>query len=152
MLAINVSALILFWLSGFKPFESSAIHLARKQVAAHVFILLTSILILSTVLGLVTYASFQIAHMEGQVNVEVSGILNESEYSKMRLATESIDVDYKPADMILREPARVTLIMYSRVGQQIPAGIAKRIDDHPTDVTGREVRVRVGFVEAQQSN
>jgi len=90
--------------------------------------------------------------MEEQVNIEVSGMLNESEYSKMRLATESIDVDYKPADRILREPARVTLIMYSRVGQQIPAGIAKRIDDHLTEVTGREVRVRVGFVKAQQSN
>lgn len=120
MLAINVSALILFWVSGFRPYESSAVHLARKQVAGHVFILFSSILILSTVLGLVTYASFQAAHMEEQVNVEVSRMLNESEYEKMRLATESIDVDYKPADMILGEPARITLIMYSRIDQKIP--------------------------------
>lgn len=152
MLAINVSALVLFWLSGFRPSESSAVHLARKQVAAHVLILFISILVLSTVLGLVTYASFQTAHMEEQVKVEVSRMLNESEYEKMRLATESINVDYKPADMILGEPARVTLIMYSRVGQKIPPGIAKRIDEHLTQVTGREVRVRVGFVESQQSN
>jgi uncharacterized membrane protein len=152
ILAINVSALVLFWLSGFRPSESSAVHLARKQVASHVLILFISILILSTVLGLVTYASFQTAHMEEQVKVEVSKMLKESEYEKMRLAKESINVNYKPADMILGEPARVTLTMYSRVGQKIPPGIANRIDEHLTKVTGREIRIRVWFVEAQQSN
>ena len=120
-------------------------------MAVHVLILLISILILSTVLGLVTYASFQTPLMEEQVNVEVSTMLNESEYAKMRLATESIDVDYKPADMILREPARVILLMYSHAGQKI-SDTPMRIDDHLTEVTGRDVGVRVGFVETQKTN
>jgi hypothetical protein len=30
-------------------------------------------------------------------------------------------------------------------------GIAQRIYDHLTEFTGREVRVRVGFIEAQQT-
>ena len=78
-------------------------------------------------------------------------MLNESEYSEMRLVTESVDVEYRPADLILNEPARVTVILYRSAEQELPPGIARRIDDHLTEFTGREVRVRVGFIEAQQT-
>lgn len=77
-------------------------------------------------------------------------MLNESEYKEMRLVTENVDVKYRPADLILNEPARVTVILYRSAGQTA-AGIAQRIDDHLTEFTGREVRIRAGFIEAQKT-
>ncbi|WP_410509783.1 TIGR00341 family protein [Methanosarcina hadiensis] len=151
VLAINISALVLFWLSGFRPLRPSAVGRARKAVVSNVMVLGVAIAILSTVLGLVTYVSSQTALMEQQAKAEVSVMLNESEYEDMRLVTESVDVSYRPADLILNEPARVTVILYRRAGQELPPGIAQRIDDHLTEFTGREVRVRVGFIEAQQT-
>ena len=151
VLAINISALVLFWLAGFRPSRSSAVDHARKAVISHTMVLLVAIAILSSVLGLVTYVSSQTALMEQQAKAEVSVMLNESEYSEMRLVTESVDVEYRPADLILNEPARVTVILYRSAEQELPPGIAQRIDDHLTEFTGREVRVRVGFIEAQQT-
>jgi hypothetical protein len=46
--------------------------------------------------------SFQTALMEEQVNAEVSTMFNEFGYAKTKLVTESIDVDYKPAGIILK--------------------------------------------------
>jgi uncharacterized hydrophobic protein (TIGR00341 family) len=151
VLAINISALILFWLSGFRPLGSSAVGRARKAVVLNILVLGVAIAILSTVLGLVTYVSSQTALIEQQAKAEVSVMLNESEYEDMRLVTESVDVSYRPADLILNEPARVIVILYRRAGQELPPGIAQRIDDRLTEFTGREVRVRVGFIEAQQT-
>lgn len=151
VLAINISALVLFWIAGFRPSRSSAVDRARKAVVSNVMVLGIAILILSSVLGLVTYVSAQTALMEQQAKAEVSLMLNESEYKEMRLVTESVDASYKPADLILNEPARVTVILYRSTGQELPPGIAQRIDDHLTEFTGREVRVRVGFIEAQQT-
>lgn len=146
VLAINISALILFWLSGFRPpLGSSAVGRARKAVVLNILVLGVAIAILSTVLGLVTYVSSQTALIEQQAKAEVSVMLNESEYEDMRLVTESVDVSYRPADLILNEPARVIVILYRRAGQELPPpGIAQRIDDRLTEFTGREVRVRVG--------
>lgn len=67
----------------------------------------------SIVFGLVTYVSSQTALMEHQAkSEEVSVMPNESEHSEMKLVTESVDVRYKPADLVLNEPARVTIILY----------------------------------------
>ncbi len=120
VLAINISALILFWLSGFRPLGSSAVGRARKAVVLNILVLGVAIAILSTVLGLVTYVSSQTALIEQQAKAEVSVMLNESEYEDMRLVTESVDVSYRPADLILNEPARVIVILYRRAGQELP--------------------------------
>lgn len=151
VLAINISALVLFWIAGFRPSRSSAVDRARRAVVSNVMVLGIAILVLSSVLGLVTYVSAQTALMEQQAKAEVSLMLNESEYKEMKLVTESVDASYKPADLILNEPARVTVILYRSTGQELPSGIAQRIDDRLTEFIGREVRVRVGFIEAQQT-
>ncbi|WP_275425528.1 hypothetical protein [Methanosarcina horonobensis] len=39
----------------------------------------------------------------------------------------------------------------SGIEQKLPQGIAQRIDDYLIEFTGREGRVRVGFIEAQQT-
>ncbi|MGB9927716.1 MAG: TIGR00341 family protein [Methanosarcina sp.] len=151
VLAINLSALILLWISGFRPAKIWAIGRARAKVASHIVVIIIAIAALSTVLGLITYISSQTALMEQQAKQEVSTMLNESEYEVMRLTTESIDIDYSPSKFILNEPANVTVIVY-RNGDNIPINVAQRIDDRLTQFTGREVAVRVGFIDAQQTD
>jgi hypothetical protein len=45
----------------------------------------------------------------------------------------------------------MTIILYRDADQAIPSGIAQSIDDRLTNFTGREVRVRVGFIETEQT-
>ena len=55
MLAVNVSTLVLFWLSGFRPPEFSAINHARYAVISRSALLLIAITILSVVLIIVSF-------------------------------------------------------------------------------------------------
>lgn len=151
LLAINASALILFWLSGFRPAEETAVGRARTAVISRAAVLAVAIAFLSIVLALVTYTSFQVALVDQEVNQELKSMFDEPEYANAGLRLASVNVDYKPANLLLKEPAMVTLIVGHEAGQVVPPGIARKADDRLTEVTGKDIHVRVGFVEAQQS-
>ncbi|WP_341536938.1 DUF389 domain-containing protein [Methanosarcina barkeri] len=70
LLAVNVSALIMFWVSGFRPVEKEAVVHARSSVISHVALLVIAIASLSVALGLVTYSSFQTILVEQEINGE----------------------------------------------------------------------------------
>ena len=151
LLAINVSALILFWLSGFRPAEEKAVESARAAVISHAAVLAVAIAFLSIVLALVTYTSFQAALVDQDVNQELTTMFNEPEYADAGLILENINVNYKPVDILLNEPTMVTLIVGKEAEKAVPPDIAGKVDNRLTEVTGKNIHVRIGFVEAQQS-
>ncbi|WP_292463319.1 TIGR00341 family protein [Methanolobus sp.] len=151
LLAINVSALILFWISGYRPMEVTAVGSARSAVIVRSVTLVVAIAILSIVLGLVTYSTYQSNLFEQQAKQEIKLMYEESGYAGQGVILSNINVEYRPADLLLDNPPIVTVIMGYQAGQVIPPDIASRVDEHLTSATGRDVRVRVGFVESQQT-
>jgi len=151
LLAINISALILFWLSGFRPAEEKAVGRARSAVVSRAAVLAVAIAFLSIVLTLVTYTSFEAALVGQEVNQELTVMFKEPEYADAGISLENVHVDYKPAAFLLNEPAMVTLIVGKEAGKAAPPDIARQVDYRLTEVTGKDIHVRVGFVEAQQS-
>lgn len=151
LLAINVSALTIFWLSGYRPMEETAVAHARTSVIGRSVILVVAIAVLSVTLGLVTYATYQTTLFEEQVKAEVHNMYEESGYTEQGAILQAVTVDYQPADLLLDNLPLVSVIIGYEAGQTIPHDIASRIDEHLTQVTGREVLVRVGFMEMQQT-
>lgn len=152
LLAINVSALLLFWLSGFRPAEEKAVGRARAAVISRAAVLAISIAFLSIVLALVTYTSFQSALVEQEVNQELGEMFKEPEYAEAGIKLSGIrTVDYKPADILLDEPVKVGFFVGYQAGEEIPPDIARIADERLKEVTGKDVEVTVGFVVAQQT-
>lgn len=150
LLAVNVSALIMLWISGFRPAEVEAVGHARSSVILHAAFLVFAIALLSIALGLVTYASFQATVVEQEINGEMVSMFQEPEYAEMGLTLEGVTVDYKPADLLLDEPVRVSVLVGRRAGQEVPPDIASKANTRLTEATGEDVDVRVGFIESQR--
>ena len=142
----------MFWFSGFRPAEEKAVGSARAAVISRTAVLAVAIAFLSIVLALVTYASFQTALVEQQVDQELKDMFEEPQYAEAGIIRgEEVRVDYKPADLLLNEPVGVALFVGYQAGQEIPPDIAIIADERLKKVTGKEVEVTVGFVVAQQT-
>ncbi|WP_440955728.1 TIGR00341 family protein [Methanosarcina sp. Mfa9] len=151
LLAINVSALLLFWLSGFRPAEKKAVGRARAAVISRAAVLAISIAFLSIVLALVTYTSFQAALVEQEVNQELEEMFKEPEYAEAEfILGESVEVNYGPTDFLLGGPIEVTFLVGYQAGEEIPPDIGRVADDRLKEATGKDVKITVGFIVAQQ--
>ncbi|MCQ1535703.1 TIGR00341 family protein [Methanosarcina sp. KYL-1] len=151
LLAINVSALILFWISGFRPPGEEAVGRARAAVISRTAVLAILIAFLSVVLALVTYTSFQAALVEQQVDQELWDMFEEPRYVEAGIGRgKDVRVDYTPSDFLLGEPVRVTFIVGYQAGEEIPPDIAEVAGERLKKATGKDVEVTAGFVVAQQ--
>lgn len=150
LLAINLSALLLFWVAGYRPMDVAATERARRAVRGRVAVFVGALLLLSVVLGLVTYASFQTASFDQQAKQIVENVVTGPEYSELDFI--SATVEYDPADLVLRQNPHVDVVVGYPAGTEPPPDLAERIDARLTDSTGRNVSVRVGFVVDQQTD
>ncbi|ELZ75755.1 hypothetical protein C454_18904 [Haloferax gibbonsii ATCC 33959] len=150
LLAINLSALILFYLSGFKPFDTDQRERVKASIASRIAVIGVAIAVLSLVLAGVTYASFQTASFEQQTQVELQRQFDEADIEGVELV--SVTVEYEPADLILGNQPRVDVLVGIPRDLQAPPDLAQRFDDRLTEQFDRDVVVRVGFVEAQVSD
>ncbi|WP_049903056.1 TIGR00341 family protein [Halococcus agarilyticus] len=148
LLAINLSALIVLWLSGYRPAHSSRVEGARSALVGRSVRLIGALVVLSIVLAAVTFASFQVATFEQQTNAEVDALLDGPDYEGATLVDTT--VDYDGVDLALGNPAevRVTVGLDSA---DVPPDLASRIDGRLTQATGRSVNVQVVFTLSQQS-
>ncbi|KKG10820.1 TIGR00341 family protein [Methanosarcina sp. 2.H.A.1B.4] len=152
LLTINVSALILFWLSGFRPAEEKAVGSARSAVISRAAVLVILIALLSVVLALVTYTSFQASLVKQQVDQELWDMFEEPEYVEAGIGrSEVINVKYTPSDLLLDEPVKVGFLVGYQAGGEIPPDIATVASERLKEATGKDVEVTIGFVVAQQT-
>lgn len=149
MLAINLSALIIFWLAGYRPETGAHVARARRAVQVRIASIVFGIVLLTVVLGAVTLASFAVGTVETTANTEVESMVDEGEIGD--LAFESVTVDYEIHDVLLDDPADVTVVLEEDDDSDIPPDVADRIDDRLTSETGEEVVVDVQFVRGQRS-
>jgi len=149
LLAINVSALVLFWFAGFKPLEAGRYEGVRASVYSRIVVIAVGIAVLSVALGAVTWTTFQTQSFEQQTRNELHQRFAEGNVEDVELV--SVTVDYEPDDLLLgNEPVVNVLLGVSRT-QEVPPDLAQRWDDELTREFGRDVEVRVGFIEAQVS-
>ena len=78
-------------------------------------------------------------------------MFKEPEYAEAEfILGESIEVNYGPLDYLLDNPVEVTFLVGYQSGVEIPPDIGRAADDRLKEATGREVKITVGFVVAQQ--
>ena len=147
LLAINLSALLVLWVAGFRPEEVERTARARSAVRARVVFLVAAIAALSLVLGLVTYASFLASTFESETNAELERTFR-TEYPD-RLDLVEVSVEYEPTDILLDNPAEINVLVGRPATTRPPPDLADRLDRRLTNATGRQVAVRVGFVTEQ---
>lgn len=149
LLAINLSALILLWIAGYRPEKREHAGRAWQGVRVRIGVLVCSLLLLSVVLGTVTWASFAVGTVETTANTEVEAMFDSDQFDDLEF--ESMTVDYDIDDVLLGNPADVTVVVAHGPNAQIPPDVAQRLDDRLTSETGEDVTVDVEFVRGQSS-
>ena len=150
LLAINVSALTLFWVAGFKPLDAGAFEGVRASIVSRIVVISVAIALLSIVLGAVTWTTFQTQAFEQQTRSELQQQFEEADIEGVELV--SVTVDYEPIDLLLGNEPRVNVLVGVPRDQEVPPDLAQRWDDQLSAEFDRDVVVRVGFIETQVSD
>ncbi|MCU4719336.1 TIGR00341 family protein [Halapricum hydrolyticum] len=150
LLAINVSALTLFWVAGFKPLDAGAFEGVRASIVSRIVVIAVAIALLSIVLGAVTWTTFQTQAFEQQTRTELQQQFDEADIEGVELV--SVTADYEPIDLLLGNEPRVNVLVGVPRDQEVPPDLAQRWDDQLTAEFDRDVVVRVGFIETQVSD
>ena len=150
LLAINISALVVFYLAGFKPLEAGRFEGVRASVFSRVVIIAVAIAVLSIALAGVTVATFQTQSFERQSQTTLEERVETADIEGVKLV--SVTVDYEPADLLLGDEPQVNVLIAIPRDLEAPPDLAQRWDDLLTEELGRDVVVRVGFIEAQISD
>src|SRR6056297_810444 len=97
LLAINLSALVLFYASGFRPVGTVDGESIRRAVAARIVVIATGIAVLSLVLATVTVATYHTQTFEQQTQAELQAAFDEADIEGVELV--EVTVDYEPVDV-----------------------------------------------------
>jgi uncharacterized hydrophobic protein (TIGR00341 family) len=149
LLAINISALVLFYLSGFKPLEAGEHEAVRASVFSRIVVIAIGIAVLSLALGAVTWATFQTQSFEQEVQQDLQQRVAEADIEGVELV--SVTVDYEPQDLLLGNEPTVNVLVGIPRDLDAPPDLAQRWDDDLSAEFDRDLVVRVGFLEAQVS-
>jgi len=149
LLAINLSALILFYLAGFRPLDADQFEGVRRSVFSRIAVIAVGIAVLSLVLAGVTLTTFQTESYKAQAQDEVQREFAEVDAENVELV--DVSVDYTPTDLLVGREPTVNVLLGIPRDRQAPPDLAQRLDDHLTEQLDRDVVVRIGFVEAEVS-
>jgi uncharacterized membrane protein len=150
LLAINVSALTLFWVAGFKPLDTGAFEGVRASVVSRIVVTAVAIALLSIVPGAVTWTTFQTHAFEQQTRTELQQQFDEADIEGVELVT--VTAEYEPIDLLLGNEPLVNVLVSVPREQAVPPDLDHRWDDQLTAEFDRDVVVRVGFIETHVSD
>jgi uncharacterized hydrophobic protein (TIGR00341 family) len=149
LLAINLSALLLFYLSGFKPLDAGKYEGVRRSVVTRAIAIAIGIAILSIVLAAVTITTFQTESFNQEAQAELQRLFDEADVPGVVLV--DVTVDYEPKDVLFGNEPVVNVLVGVPRDLDVPPDLAQRFDNDLTQRLGRPVQVRVGFIEAEVS-
>lgn len=147
MVSINLSALAVLWVSGYRPEQWFSRNRAHSATIKRIGVLALGILLLSAFLGGVTYDAYQQATLEETVNEEINSLVDSQRYSELELL--DIKVEYND-DVLFRDPKRV-VVMVGRPAQQPYPELASTLDRRIDNSTDRDLLVQVRFIEISES-
>ncbi|ELY38565.1 TIGR00341 family protein [Natronorubrum tibetense] len=149
LLSINLTALILLWLSGYRPHRTDRIDHAYGQLRSRVVMLVVAIAILSLVLGGVTYGSYQTAAVEHDIQTELEAMTDDPTFDEF--AFHERTVDYELVDVYTGGQPSVTVLVERPPGDQEPPDFADIVRERLETATGTDLEVAVELVDTQRS-
>ncbi len=149
LLSINLTALILLWLSGYRPHRTDRIDHAYGQLRSRVVMLVVAIAILSLVLGGVTYGSYQTAAVEHDIQTELEAMTDDPAFDEF--AFHERTVDYELVDVYTGGQPSVTVLVERPPGEQEPPDFADIVRERLETATGTDLEVAVELVDTQRS-
>ncbi|MFC7229334.1 TIGR00341 family protein [Salinirubellus salinus] len=152
LLAINISALVIFSLSGFQPIDLGQVRGSRRRLASRIAIIGVSILLLSVVLGAVTWTSVQTESVRTESRAVVESVFAEATVDEAEIVLLEVDVEYSALEYLAQFPVRVDILVGLPPTVERPPDFAQTFDDLLSERTGREHFVRVGFIDEQVSD
>jgi len=152
LLAINLSALILLWIAGYRPLRSAYAGRARSLLLRRLASIVLALVVLSVVLSAVTLVSYQTTLFQQQSNSTLKTMFSEPQYANLNLVDST--VQYRGLNFLLDQPAQVTVVVGRTPAQAQtppPPDLAKTIDQRLTRPNGPQVSVEVVYVTSQRS-
>ncbi|MGA9402311.1 TIGR00341 family protein [Haladaptatus sp.] len=150
LLSINLTALALLWVSGYRPERVRSVGEARSRTLWRIAVILVAIAVLSLGLGLVTYGTNRTTVYQEQAKGEVQHMFvgPNAEYAGYQLVDTT--VTYGPLDFYQEKPAHVRIVTDPE--GEPPNDLAQQIDRKITQRTGQKTTVEVVFVRSQESS
>ena len=153
VLAINLSALIVFYLAGYRPADDAAFdqRRIRRSILRRLGVFVVGILLLSVVLGSITIIEFATNDIERTLQTEAQAMLAEPEYEGLQYEGTTTEFDF--VRYLTEEGYEMEILVGVEQGTTIPPDLAQRLDDRLTEATGYdELSVRVAFLDEQVSD
>lgn len=149
LLSINLSALVIFWLSGYRPERTQQHATASSAVRKRVAVLIAALVVLSAVLGVVTLASYQTTTFDHQATTETERFFDEPAQSAYIL--DAVQVAYEPHDLLIGTKPAVIVMVGQAEAADAPPDFTDRLEQDIEETTGEDVAVRAEFVVTQET-
>ncbi|NGM71029.1 TIGR00341 family protein [Natronolimnobius sp. AArcel1] len=149
MLSINLTALLLLWLSGYRPAQETDLERAYGRLQSRVLVLGVAILLLTAVLGGVTYGTYQTAAVEHDVQTELA--VMSADPPAEGVAFQELAVEYELIDVYSDGQPVVTVLVEHPPGEELPTDVATDVRERLEAATGVSLEVVVELVETQRS-
>ncbi|WP_440769207.1 TIGR00341 family protein [Natronorubrum sp. DTA28] len=149
VLSINLTALILLWLSGYRPHRTDRIDHAYGQLRSRVVVLIVAIAVLSLVLGGVTYGSYQTAAVEHDIQTELEAMTDDPAFDEF--AFHERTVEYELVDVYTGGQPSVTVLVERPPGEQESSDFADTVRERLEAATGTDLELTVELVDTQRS-
>jgi uncharacterized hydrophobic protein (TIGR00271 family) len=146
LLAVNLVALGLLWLSGYRPIEEERVGTARRRTILTAGVIVVALVLLSSVLVAISALSIVDVQFETALHDEIGEVLEQEKYRGVRLVETHIDVS-PLRHVLFGEEIEVTILVDTQ-GAPPPEGLAKDIRRTIAAEQGFEAIVIVEPVDA----
>jgi uncharacterized hydrophobic protein (TIGR00271 family) len=149
LLSINFTALLLLWLSGYRPPHPEHVERVYGRLRTRVAGIFVIIAVLSLVLAGVTFGSYQTAAVEHDARVELEQMSDDPEYGDF--VFQETSVDYELIDVYTGSEPEITVHVERPPGVDEPPDFATSVRDRLETATGSELEVIVELVDTQRA-
>ncbi|EMA46520.1 hypothetical protein C449_04205 [Halococcus saccharolyticus DSM 5350] len=153
LLAINLSALVLFYLAGYRPVEDPTYdqQSIRRNVLKRLGGIIAGMLLLSAVLGAVTVGEFLTSNVDLELQNEAQAMLDEPGYEGLNFEGTTTEFDF--VRYVTNENYEMEILVGVEEGATVPPDLAQQLDDRLSEATGAEnLTVRIVFLDEQVSD
>lgn len=151
MLSINLTALLLLWLTGYRPERTESVERVYGRLRSRVAVLLVAIIVLSVVLGGITYGTYRTAAVEHDVKTELEA-MNEAELaSDSELQFRETAIEYELIDVYTGERPTVTVHVDRPPGEGLPNDFADDVRERLESAAGVDLEVIVELATTLRS-
>ncbi|MFC4437373.1 MULTISPECIES: TIGR00341 family protein [Natrialbaceae] len=149
LLSINLTALILLWASGYRPYRTDRIERVYGRLRSRIVVLLVAIAVLSVVLGGATYGTYQTAAVEHDIRTELEAMSDDPAFEDLRF--QEIAVEYELVDVYADTRPSVVVLAERPPGEREPPDFADTVRERLETATGTDLEVTVELVDTQRS-